>query len=348
MGKKMLDPREVRSIQVFHLNQIGDFLFSLPLLASLRQAFPHARITSVLRPHLVDLWRVAGQSDEAILRPAKMGWVRRLLLGRELRHNNPDISFLLAQSYEPALLSWLSGSRFRMGYTSTALGRLLTHQLPWVGIPTTENALRLLESGLGITPAKRDYVGLLKAPADAVRTMDNLLMQHGVTETGRLIVLGPQASSARRSKEWTDEGFALVADHFTSQPGTFAAVVGSEQMSGITSRIERPLIDLAGKTTIPELAALLERSALYIGIDSGVMHLAAASGKPVVGLFGPTDPTVTGPQGTGHRIVGRSASCSPCFEEDCSIGRICMMEITPGQVIEAAEQALAESAGSVS
>ena len=92
-----------------------------------------------------------------------------------------------------------------------------------------------------------------------------------------------------------------------------------------------------------EWAALLDRADLFIGVDSGALHVAAALGTQVVGLYGPSDPNITGPQGLGHLVVRHPVDCSPCFRRTCSIGRVCMINIEADAVIEAAERALADA-----
>lgn len=338
----MLDPATVRSIQVFHLNHIGDMVFSLPLLASLRRAFPRARIVSVLREPALGIWQMSGQAHEYLVRQKGSGWRRRIQLARALRKRRPQLTFVLSQATEPALIAWMSRSPVRVGFEKTTLGWLLTHRVQKSGPPSTASNLRLLEP-LGIAPAKRDYVGLLRAPLGESRRMHSWLSDAGVPSHIRLIVLGPGASPKGRLKEWTDEGWAAVAEHFASQADTAVAIAGTEPATGIVDRTGRPVLDLTGRTRMGEWVALLERADLFIGVDSGALHVAAALGTQVVGLYGPSDPEITGPQGIGNQIVRHPVECSPCFRRDCPVGRICMLGIQPDAVIAAAERALSEA-----
>jgi len=116
--------------------------------------------------------------------------------------------------------------------------------------------------------------------------------------------------------------------------------LGDEIIAGLGRRAA----NLAGRTTPSELAAVLAQCDLLIGIDSGPMHVAAAMGLPGVGLFGPTDPGRTGPQGEGHEIIFHRQPCWPCMTPTCQ-GRPCLAAITVEEVLAAARRALAVHAG---
>lgn len=334
-----IDAQDVRRIQVFHLNHLGDMIFSLPLLASLRRQFPRARIVSIVRPPVLDLWQMAGLADDYLVRDKRGGWRRRLALLRAVRKREPQLTFVLSQALESCMLAWLSGAPRRVGFTHTKLGWLLTDRVPKDGPPSTANNLRLL-SGLGVDPARKDYVGLLRPPLGEVRRMDARLTGMGAPSHRRLIVLGPGASAKRSVKEWTDEGFAAVADHFSAQPDTSVAIVGTVPADPILQLTRGSVLDFTCKTTMRELVALLDRADLFIGVDSGALHIAGATGTPIVGLYGPSSELITGPQGRTSVALTHPVPCHPCFKPTCSIGRPCLVLLRPREVIEAAEDVL--------
>lgn len=333
----MLNPEKVRCIQVYHLNQIGDFLFSLPLLASLRQAFPNARLVSVLRPGLVDLWKMSGLGHDYIVRPKGRGAVDRLRLVSALRRRRPDLAVVIAQSYEPPVLAWLSGARIRIGFRPNPTAFLLTHKIRKNTPPSIANNLLLL-SELGITPGKTDYIGLIRPLRGEVHRMHGRLEEAGVQSGDDLVILSPGASAKRAVKEWDNAKFARVADHFNQKQGVRVAVVGTVSADELIRQATSPVLDFTCSTTLTELAALLERATLFIGVDSGTLHLAGALAVPLVGIYGPTDHTLTGPPGPWSRIVRTGIECSPCRENYCRIQtRECMENLPESLVIEAAE-----------
>jgi len=333
----------VQRILVFHLNQIGDLIFTLPALKALREAFPGARITSVLRPHLAGLIAHSGFVDEIVHRPPG-GPLRVLPLARRLRRLRPDLAIAFSQSATMALCAWLSGARQRVGYLDSDLCRLLNHRVQVRGIPCPRKVHRLVRS-LGLSPDKRDYVGLVRLSAEDVAEGDGLLAEANLSGAGPLIALAPGESTGQPHKSWSTAGFREVAAALARQDHARLLMVGSEKdrMLGheiVTILGRRTGANLAGRTTPSQLAAVLARCDLLIGIDSGPMHVAAAMGVPVVALFGPTDPERTGPMGEGHEILFHQQPCWPCMTPTC-VDRPCMERITVEQVLAAARRVMA-------
>jgi len=155
-----------------------------------------------------------------------------------------------------------------------------------------------------------------------------------------LAVLHPGARWS--SKLWPPASWARLAEWLQDQ-GFLVAVTGShadqELAAGITAQCRAPLINLAGRTSLAELAAILRTTRLAVTTDTGVMHLAAALGTPVTALFGPTAPWRTGPFGEGHEVVRLDMPCSPCFRRDCPEPR-CLTELPVSAVQEAVEKIL--------
>jgi lipopolysaccharide heptosyltransferase II len=336
----------VRRIMVFHLNQIGDLMFTLPALKVLREAYPAAHITSVLRPHLAGLVERTGFVDEILHRPsAPFG--AAVGMGLKLREGKPDMAVAFSQSATMALAARLSGAPHRVGYVDSDLARLLTHRIQVRGIPCPEKVMRLVR-GLGLEPDKTDYVGLVKLSEEDYETGERLLEEAGLSGEGPLIALAPGESNERPYKSWTTEGFIEVASEL-SRAGARLVVVGAENDRALGDEITSPVgpgqaANLAGRTTPSQLAVVLARCELLIGIDSGPMHVAAAMGRPVVALFGPTDPWKTGPLGEGHEVIFHRQACwGPCIHPitpSCT-DRACMMAITPEEVLAAARRVLA-------
>jgi len=343
--EELCECARVKRALVFHLNQIGDLIFTLPALKVLREAYPGAHITSVLRPHLAGLVAESGFVDEILNRPsaplhAAVG------LGLKLRQSHPDMAVAFSQSATMALCARLSGARHRVGYVDSELAGFLTHRIQVRGIPCPEKVMRLVR-GLGLEPTKTDYVGLVRLSAEDEATGRRLAEE--CEGSGPLIALAPGESAARPYKCWSTEGFRRVAAALVAD-GARVVVVGGPADRALGEEIVMHLGErghnLAGRTTPSELAAVLERCELLIGIDSGPMHVAAAMGRPVVGLFGPTDPRRTGPRGEGHEVIFHEQPCwGPCVHPvtpKCS-DRACMSAITGEEVLAATRRILART-----
>ncbi|MHB1001845.1 MAG: glycosyltransferase family 9 protein [Armatimonadota bacterium] len=325
----MGDPK---NIACFHLNQVGDLLFSLPAICNLRLKYPDARITSIARPGCSDLLLLSGLVDNVLVRPR--GFADTYFkFANHLRCEKFDLMLLFSTAEEAWFLAQLSGAHVKVGFTRFLNGFMLSEKVPWIPPPSTSNNLRLVES-IGCPVIKTDYVGLIHPGETEQSAAREILRQAGLDDNSKYAVISSGTSTGREIKCWSDEKFAETADSIYQQHGMKSLVVGvngGERICGLSSTA----IDLTSKTSLPVLASILQDASVFIGVDSGVMHLAASVGAPVVGLFGPSNPEVTGPQGTGHKIIYIDLDCRPCLKKDCNIGRQCMEKISTDMVISA-------------
>jgi len=323
-------------IACYHLNQVGDLAFSLPALKCVRDAFPDAVVTSVARPGMVELLGCSGLVDEVLVRRGGLN-AAKIGLIRSLRQRRFDLAIVFSQSAECAVLAYLGGARRRIGFINTSLGILLTQRVEFSHPPSTENNLRLVsEAGCEITCT--DYVGLLK-PTDAlIERGERILNDNGIMPDQPIAALAPGTSGRRSVKEWSDEGFAEVGRHLIER-GYRVVVLGTQPASGIVAACDA-ITDLSGRTNLGEALAILSRSRTLVAVDSGILHLAAAAGTKVVGLYGPSNPKITGPRGEGHVIVTSGEDCSPCVRTECKFERKCMTNIDARRVIEAVDSIL--------
>jgi ADP-heptose:LPS heptosyltransferase len=222
-----------------------------------------------------------------------------------------------------------------------------THHIP---VPTLD--LHAVDRYLNVGP----ILGLDREPADfsfpipqsAVSRVEALLAQHGVNHTD-IVIMAP--GTIWETKHWGSDKFAQVARHFISK-GCAVILVGSQRERVICEEVADlapGAVDLAGMTTLSELAALTRRSAICITNDSGPMHLAVALDRSVISIFGPTDPIWIGPYGRADAVLQADLECSPCYLrrlKQCCHDHVCMHNILPLAVIERAESALRSSEAS--
>jgi heptosyltransferase-2 len=154
-------------------------------------------------------------------------------------------------------------------------------------------------------------------------------------------VLSPGAAFGS-AKRWDAERFAFAGDTLASEFGCAVVIVGSESERSIAaevaSRLSRPSADLSGKTSLETFIGVISQSMLVVANDSGSMHIGAALGVPTVGVFGPTNVSVTGPVGPRVRVVRHPVECSPCMLRDCPIDRRCMTRVTVEDVCRAGRE----------
>jgi ADP-heptose:LPS heptosyltransferase len=332
------DIKSITKICVIHLNQIGDLCFSLPLLKSLRDHFPEATIHSVVRPYLEGLLTDSPYVDRIILRKdtnlARIGLLGTLVRGRY------DLLIALPRSGEAQILAGLSCATLKAGFA----------HFPWdIGLDVREviqghnswfNNAKLLKR-LGIPIAQDNYVGLLR--------VDEPMNLNGMP--WRYAVFSPGASKRRLAKAWDERKFASIIARLSMEFGLSGVLVGGNDTAECTGLIGKyveeilkggvqQVVDLAGKINLRELAAVLKKAKLFVGIDSGVMHMASALDIPVVSIFGPTDPVYTGPQNTRSSVVRKQLKCTPCYlREPCS-HRKCLEELDAEAVLEACRKVL--------
>jgi ADP-heptose:LPS heptosyltransferase/glycosyltransferase involved in cell wall biosynthesis len=331
--REAIAPYKWNRVVLFHLNQIGDLLFCLPALRALRAAFPSATIASVVRPYLVPLLSCSPYVDEIIPRAPTTAPAPLIRLIARLRRLAPGLAVNFSSSAATTALAWICRAPQRIGFIDAGLSRLLTLRVQAKGVPHPAKVARLAKAA-GAPVPDLSYVGLLAISQQDFDQAATLLESEGVREGEPLVALAPGASGRRRHKAWTVAGFAEVAQRLWEHYGFKSLIVGSGEdvtvAQRIAARMSAPVAVLAGKTTTGVLAAVLSRCRLTVAIDSGPMHVAAAMGCPVVALFGPTDPALTGPHGRGHCVV--QAAPGPA--------RRAMATITVDQVLAAAAEVL--------
>jgi heptosyltransferase-2 len=338
-------PPRARRIAVLHFNQIGDLLFSLPLLKSLRAHFPGVHLTSVVPAYLAELTAGRGLADEVSPRPP--GAAATWAVGRALRRGRFDLVIALSGSWAQVLSAWLSGAAERVGFADARLGRLLTSCADARGVPCIAK-MAAMATHLGCSADIGDYQGLIRVSEQQRQSARSLLAAENGRALSGFAVLAPGSSARRSYKAWYPDRFAAVADALTERHGLATVILGGaddrSEGEAISRAARAGVVNLAGHTTVGEAAGLLADCALFVGIDSGLMHLAAALDRPLVALFGPTDPALTGPRCTTKVVLQAATDCSPCHDPTCRQRR-CMDALTAADVLAAADRLLATAGG---
>ncbi|MBI3333742.1 MAG: lipopolysaccharide heptosyltransferase II [Candidatus Omnitrophica bacterium] len=335
-----------RRILIVAVNWMGDLLFMTPAIRAIRRAHPDSFIACLAPPRGLDLLRSHPHLDEVI--PVEesrglKGLITWVSLVRRLREKRFDAAFLFHRSFTRALVLWLAGIRERIGVRTWKRGWLLTRSVdppPKDSLHKAVGFLKMLES-VGIQPDGLGYdVGLLPEDHEAAQA---ILAGWGVAPGERLVAL--HAGANWRLKRWPAKNFARVADRLADRYRARVLFVGDRGDLPLVERIAgemrtRPLI-AAGRTTFRQLGALLTRASVLISNDSGPLHLGLAVGTPVVALFGPTDPKLSGPleESKAVTLFGSIGCPVPCYRLDCP-ANLCMSQITVEQVVDAAEKFL--------
>lgn len=358
-----------RRILVVKLADLGDVITSGPALRALRTTFPHARIVALVTAGTMPVLAGSPNVDGVLtfdkfaydrplsaLHPANL--LAALRLAWELRRQHFDTVVILHHltmrwgALKYAALAFATGARRRVGLDN-GRGWFLTHRVADGGFGArheVEYALEVVGRLGAHTEDTRLEVPI--SPADAAYAREVL----GPDGPRPLIAIHPGSGGWSLARRWEPAGFAAVADALAERYGARIVLVGTgdDPVDQVAGEMRTEPLHLGGRTTIGQLAAVLQNCDLFIGADSGVMHVAAAAGTPTVAIFGPTNPWAWGPwlPPERYRIVRSAPLCSPCAYTDTGLGapqgcpeRTCMRMVTVAQVVAAAETLLAGEGG---
>jgi len=357
------------SILLIRPDHLGDLLFTTPALRALRKTFPRALITCLVGP-----WAEAAVAsnpgiDEVMLCPFP-GFTRQpkksiiepyVVLGRYarlLREKEFDLAVVLRfDHWWGALLAYLARIPRRVGYDIAEVKPFLTDAVPYVpGRHEVEQNLALVEGAGGqrehlVTPSAHP----LEFPFSAQdrEFAAHYLAEQGVGGDDPLVCIHPGAGAP--VKLWRNEGWVQVADALIEGYGAKVILTGSANevplVQAIAAGMAGQPIVAAGQTTLGQLAALMARCRLVLGVDSGPLHLAVAVGTPTVHLYGPVDSHTFGPWGdpARHIVLTSGMACIPCNRLDHRVEELedhrCVWDISEAQVAEAAGRLLERDNG---
>ena len=340
-GGGPIDKREIQRILVRGTNWIGDVVMGLPALEAVRALFPGRTIAVLAKPWVAALYENHPGVDEVISYPKGQGYPGDLLklirTARLLRTKRFDLAILFQNAFEAALVAFLAGIRYRVGYNSDARGFLLSHSVirdrDVFRLHQVEYYLSILRSMGWEAPTKDPVVFVRQRDEEDV---ERLLATHGVAAGDFILGLSPGATYGP-AKRWPVERFAAIGNRAMERWRSKVILIGSEGEKDIcrslSRQLARPSVDLSGMTTLAQAMALIKRCGIFLCNDSGLMHVAAALNVPTLAIFGSTDATATGPRGRHATIAREAVECSPCLEPECPYGHFrCMLALDQEKV----------------
>jgi lipopolysaccharide heptosyltransferase II len=325
---------------------VGDAVLSEPLVAVLREPL-EAPIVDVLAPPwcapVYARMRGIGRIIESPFRHRELALARRRLLARELRAGGYTLAFILPNSFKAALVPWLARIPRRIGYGGEARSVLLTdvRRLDREALP------RLVDRFVALAVPTGRLVPTPPAPvlvADPANT-GAAMRAHGLSSRRPVAILCPGAEYGP-AKRWPAEHFIALARRFLDQ-GYAVWLLGSPNDQPAAAPIASALADVrdvTGRTDLGTAIDLLSVASVVVSNDSGLMHVAAALGRPLIALFGSSSPDYTPPLSPLAHIARTGIACSPCFQRECPLGHFkCMRELDPEHVYRLASEAAEEA-----
>ncbi len=367
-GKKYpdLNPQTFhpKHILIIRMDLIGDLVLSLPVVHLLKRTYPQAEIDILALPSSAKV--IAGDPDVRTIitydpniwrRPKSLfkpgNWRTARAIYRQLHAQNYDLAVSVFGPWA-AILSVFSGAQRRLGYGKESYPGLMTDNVAgrhWNAhdhLHEVDYCIRLAQAaGATIQPA--DRIPTLFVGAQAQQEVEILLQREGISSAQTLIACHVSANNGQ-SKRWPIQYWATLIDRLIRDTGAEVLFTGAPDdqplITAISARMHEHAINLAGKTSLTQLAALLQRVDLLITGDSGPMHIAGAVNTALIAIHGPTDPALSGSVSTQATILRDPIWCSPCYKAkgapaDCRFFTTqCMKNISPNQVFKTVQMKL--------
>lgn len=323
-------------------NWLGDLVMATPVLADLRKRWPNARITAMCQTNVAALLQHDPNIDEVFSYKKPNGWIPHRphwLIIDALRKGQYDMGILLTNSFSSAWWFLLGGVKNRIGYATNGRSLLLSKAVPLPKEIKKQHLVKtykMLLNPLDI-PLSNSDPKLYVTPEEQ-EAAENLLCGFGVVK-GKNVLIGVNPGAAYGSaKCWPPERFRQLTEKLIKDPNAYVIYFGDPTGTPVVNEICKDfpsqVINMAGKTTLRELLALINGCTVFLTNDSGPMHIAAALKVPLVAIFGSTSEIKTGPYGSGL-VIHKHVECSPCYKRVCPIDFRCMKRIESDEVYDA-------------
>ena len=334
-NRKVVERERIRRIMIFQLEEIGDIVLATPVLAAVRHHFPGAHITMVVGEWIYELLQGEPTIDKVVtynsnlagnVKKHRIGLMEHIRRVYSLSREEVDLVIDLRGNLGSILVALLGNARYRADRGTFRCrdifrkGRLIDHNKHEVQIN-----LDILKQ-VGITEEK-PYINLAVQEIEREKVKD-ILKAHQIDGSRKLVAIHPGASW--EGKRWDKGNFAALADKIMQHYDVTVVLTGSKDELPLTRKVaelmKKKPVNLTGELSLRLLLALYERCLLWIGNDTGPMHLAVAVQKPVVALYGPTSPEKFGPSSPDSVIIRKEISCSPCKQHTCRFSTYRCME----------------------
>lgn len=335
-----------KRILIVEVNWLGDVLFSTAAIKAIKDKYPDSFLACMVVKRCAQLLENNPSVNKVIIfdeKSSHKSFLSRLKFILFLRKEKYDTVFFFHRSFTRALICYLAGIKKRIGYNRKKVGFLLTDKIeaPDDDLHRAEYYINLVNKAK-IEAKDKCYEFFVNS--DSVNKLDEMLAKYQITKDMKYIVINPGGNWA--PKRWPVENYIKLAKKIHQELNYKIIISGAKKdvdsAQLIKSKMKDEVIVLAGETDLGELGALLKRASLVISADSGPMHLAVALGTPVVTIFGPTSPEITGPYNakTKYTILQKDVGCVvPCYDVNCPDNK-CMKSITVDEVYNAVERLL--------
>jgi heptosyltransferase-2 len=335
---------DFKRILIVRTDRIGDVLLSTPVIRALRDNYPFAYIAMMVAPYAKDIVDGNPYLDEVIIYDKDVkhsSWASSIRFALSLKKKRFDLAIVLHPVNRAHLLTFFAGIPRRIGY-DRKFGVLLTDRIRHTKQLGQKHELEYnldLVRYLGIQPQDKNLFMPIKPESE--EWVEALFKQEGINKSHRLLAIHPGASCI--SRIWPADRYARVADRLVESKGFKIFILAGPQTldlkaaEDVIKYMHHPVINLAGKISLSQLASLLKRCKLLISTDTGPMHIASAVGTPQVVIFGRNQPGLSplrwGPTSKTHRILHKEVGCIECLAHNCVKDFACLKAVTVDDVV---------------
>ncbi len=342
--------RLINKILVIRFSSIGDIVLTTPVLRTLKERYPYAKVCFLIKKEFLEITRLFPQIDKVFVFDSKDGFMGLMKLIGEINSERFDLLIDLHWNLRSILIYLFSQIRYKIHYSKHRFLRLLRIWFKWQVLPQQSHIIDLYFNPLtefGILSSD-NRVPELKIDKDMGKNVIECLKELGIEDNDLVIGMCPGAKW--ETKQWPIEGFVEAGNRLMEELNAKIVLIGDAHDLELGKRIEawmdkKPL-NLINWTSLLELPSLIQRCDILITNDSASLHIAAALGVSTVSLFGPTTLDLGfGPHGNGkHIVLERDLPCRPCSSHGsrkCPKNtHECMTAITPEDVVDAAKNLL--------
>ena len=334
-----IDPAAIEKILLVRLRRIGDILMTTPAVRAVRERYPHAHITYVVEEPYRALVEGNPDLDEVSVFPRKFKAAEFLALMRPLQRRKFDLLIDFHGGPRAFWITLFSRARRKVGHRLKFKHHFYDLTLPRTGSRHSVEDHFNLARAAGV---KRDDIPrlILPPPLELEKARIEAVYRQEGLEGRRTIVL--HIGAGNRFRDWGAENLARLIPLLTGLPETAVVLIGAREdiPRGESLTAER-VVPLVGRLNLREVGELIRRADLFVGPDSGPMHIAATTNTPIVALFGPTLPAHFSPWKAEATLLQTTHGCRPCRQRDCVHGDFrCLLTITPEEAAQAAKSML--------
>jgi len=338
--QQRIDPEKIKKVLLIRLRRIGDVIMTTPAVSVLRKNFPGIEISYVIEKPYADLITGNPQIKEIFMLPAHARIPNFFSVIKKIRKKRFDAVIDFHGGPRSSLMTLLSGADVKIGYKIKyrhPIYHIKLPRRPRTGpIHSVENHVNLVKA-LGIKSGAIPPLFIPSSTEKENQKIKHIMSLHNLSGSEYISL---HIGAGNRFRSWDVQNYIRLCDLFTQKSGVKVVLLGAQEdkksSSAIIKSTESAPLSLVGELSLREARDMISHSSLFVGPDSGPMHIAASTGTPIVALFGPTLPANFGPWRAEHKIIQKDLDCRPCRQRQCVHEDFrCLQGITPEEVYEA-------------